>query len=126
MRGRPTGPYLSQDVDELRAVRSPAHGQDERQRAALAVGGEVDLAGLPASGALEEGGLQPELSSAPDASSVFPRDIGLGFLPGLFSGSVPELAFPSSVAAFSRAVMTFLPRCIPAASGGLGRWWSRC
>lgn len=32
--------------------------RDERQRAALAVGGKVDLAGLPTSGASEEGGLQ--------------------------------------------------------------------
>ena len=67
----PAYPYLLQDGDELRAVRCLACGQDERQRAALAVGGEMDLAGLPAPGASQEGGLQPEFSPTPDTSSLF-------------------------------------------------------
>lgn len=44
----PADPDLPQDRDELRAVGCLSGSQDERQRAALAVGGEVDLAGLPA------------------------------------------------------------------------------
>jgi hypothetical protein len=43
----PADPYLVEYGDELRAVCGLARGQDERQRAARAVGGEVDLAGLP-------------------------------------------------------------------------------
>ena len=124
MRGRPTGPrtqYLLQGGDELRAVRCLACGQDERQRAALAVGGEVDLAGLPASGTSEEDGLQPEFPPTPDASSFFQRGITFGLLPVLLFEAAPfDPAFPSSAAAFFRAVTTPSSRCIPAAS-----WWAR-
>lgn len=42
-------PDFPQYGDELRAVGRLSGSQDERQRAALAVGGEVDFAGLPAS-----------------------------------------------------------------------------
>lgn len=52
----PVNPDLLQDGDELRAVGSLAGGQDERQRATLTVGGEVNLTGLPASRTPEEGG----------------------------------------------------------------------
>lgn len=114
----PADPYLFQDGDELRAVRGLALGQDERQRSALAVGGEVDLAGLPAPGASQEGGLQADSASAPDASSLLTLGICFDILPVSFSGAAPfDLAFfSSSAAAFSRAVRTSSPRCIPAAS----------
>jgi hypothetical protein len=45
---RPADPDLPEDGDELRAVGCLAGCQDEGQGAALPVGGEVDLAGLPA------------------------------------------------------------------------------
>jgi hypothetical protein len=45
---RSADPYFLQRGDELRAVGGLSRGQDERQRTAPAVGGEVDLAGLPA------------------------------------------------------------------------------
>lgn len=110
-------PDLPQYRDELRAVRGLARGQDERQRTALAVGGEVDLAGLPTSGTSQESGLQPEFSPTPDASSLLPLGIALGVLPVLFFEDAPfDLAFSSSAAAFSKAVMVSSPRCIPAAS----------
>ena len=79
--------------------------------------GEVDLACLPASGASEESGLQPEGTPTPDTSSLLPFGTGLGVLPVLFFEAAPfDLVFPSSAAAFSRAVMTSSSRCIPAAS----------
>lgn len=110
-------PYLSQHGDELWAVRGLARGQDERQRAALAVGGEVNLAGLPAPGASEEGDLQAEGAPTPDASPLLPFGTGLGVLPVLFLEAAPfDLAFPSSAAAFSSAPRTSSSRCIPAAS----------
>jgi hypothetical protein len=87
-------PYLPQHGDELRAVRGLACGQYERQRAARAVGGEVDLAGLPAPGASQEGGIQAESASAPGASSLLPLGVCFGFLPVSFSES-PLLAWPS-------------------------------
>lgn len=64
----PAVPYLLQDGDELRAIRVLTCGQDECQRAALAVGGEMDLAGLSTPRASQESGLQPDFSPSPDAS----------------------------------------------------------
>jgi hypothetical protein len=110
-------PYLPQHGDELWAVGNLACGQHERQRAALAVGGQVNLAGLPAPGASQEGGLQPEFSPAPDASSLLPLGIDLDLLSVLFFETAPfDLAFSASAAAFSSAPRTSSPRCIPAAS----------
>lgn len=110
-------PYLPQHGDELRAVRGLARSQDERQRAARAAGGKMDLAGLPAPGASEESGLQPQISPTPDASPLLSLGISFCVPPVLFFEAAPlALAFSSSAAAFSRAVMTSWPRCIPAAS----------
>lgn len=64
----PTDPDLLQHGDELWAVGRLPGGQDERKRAALAVSGEVNLAGLSAPRASQEGSLQSELSTMPDAS----------------------------------------------------------
>jgi len=112
-----TDSYLVEHGDELRTVRGLSRGQDERQRAALSVRSQVDLAGLPAPRPTEQGGLQPEFPPAPDASSLFPLGIVFGVLPGLFVAAAPfDLAFSSSAAAFSRAVRTSWSRCIPAAS----------
>ena len=116
VRGRPTGrdPHLAQHGDEPGAVRGLACGQDDRQRAAPAVGGEVDLAGLPAPGAAEQGGLQPESAPTPDASSFFPLGVVFGVLPVLFFRAAPFCrAFSSSAAAFSRAVEDVLVEVHP-------------
>jgi len=100
-----------------RAVRGLARGQDERQRTAFTVGGKVDLTGLPAPGTSEKRGLQPESAPAPDASPLFPRGTGFNVLPVSFFEAAPfDPVFSSSAAAFSRAVRTCSPRCIPAAS----------
>ena len=110
-------PYLPQHGDELWAVRGLACGQHERQWAALAVGGQVNLAGLPAPGASQEGGPQPEFSPTPDASSLLPLGIDLGVLSVLFFETAPfDLAFSASAAAFSSAPRMSSPMCIPAAS----------
>lgn len=114
---RPADAHLAQHGDELRAVRGLSRGQDERQGAALAVGGEVDPAGLPAPGASQESGLQTESAPAPGASSLLALGICFGILPVSFFGAAPfDLAFSSSSAAFSRAVRTSWSRCVPAAS----------
>lgn len=113
----PADPYLLQDGDELRAVGGLARGQDERQWAALPVTGDMDLAGLSTPGASEQGGLQPESASPPDAPSLFPRWVVFGLLSGLFAAAAPfDLAFSASAAAFSKAVRTSSSRCRPAAS----------
>lgn len=95
----PAYPCLLQDGDDLRAVRCLACGQDERRRAALAVGGEVDLAGMPASRTSEEGGLQSEFPPTPDASSFFQRGTTFGLLPALRLWTVDQA--PNSVGIFS-------------------------
>lgn len=67
-------PHLLEHRDELRAVGGLRGGQIERERAELAVGGEkMDIAGLPATRAPEQGGLQPDPVSAPDASALSSR-----------------------------------------------------
>lgn len=115
--GRAPDPDLLQHRDELRAVGCLPSGQDERQRAALAVGGEVDLAGLPAPRASEEGGLQPEFLLAPDAPPLFPLGIHFCVQSVLSFRVAPfDLFFFSSATASSRAASTSWPRCIPAAS----------
>jgi len=114
---RTADPYLPQHGDELWAVCGLPRGQDERQRATLPVCREVDLAGLPAPGTSEEGGLQPQFAPPPEASPLVPLGIGLGVLPILFFEAAPfDLALSSSAAAFSNALMTSSSRCIPAAS----------
>lgn len=118
-------PYLPQGGDELRAVRCLACGQDERQRAALAVGGEVDLAGLPASGSSEEGGLQREFRPTPDASSFFQRGITFGLLPVVHFEAAPfGLTFSSSAAALlqggDHVLVEVQPGCVVVGSGGGG------
>lgn len=101
----------------MRGVGCLADGQDERQRAALAIGGEVDLADLPAPRTPQESGLQSEFPAAPDASSLLPFGLSFGVPSDLSFQVAPfGLAFSSSAAAFSRAVSTSSFRCIPAAS----------
>jgi hypothetical protein len=75
---------LSSTGDELRAVRGLVGGQHERQWAALAVGGEVDLPDLPAL----------ELPRRAAFTGVFadaacPLGISLGVLPALFFRAAP-------------------------------------
>ncbi|GHE13417.1 hypothetical protein GCM10010339_80250 [Streptomyces alanosinicus] len=93
--GGSADPDLLQHGDELRAVGSLSRGQDERQRAALPLTGNVDLARLPTPGASEQGGLQTEL-----APPLVPLRIGFGVLPALFfEAALFDLAFSSSEAA---------------------------
>jgi hypothetical protein len=63
------------------AVRTNASGGNS--------GGEVDLAGLPAPGASQESGLQPEFSPTPDALSLLPLAITLGVPPVLSFETAP-------------------------------------
>jgi hypothetical protein len=114
---RRTDADLVQHGDGLGAVGGLSGGQDERQRPALAVGGEVDLAGEAAAGPAEQGFPQAEPVSSADASAWGPF--------GLASTGPPvpcRLVAPfcrarsCSAAAFSRASMTSLPTIIPAAS----------
>ncbi len=99
----PAHPHPLQDGDELRAVRCLVRGQEERQRAAPPIAGDVNFAGLSAPGASEEGGLQPKVVPAPDVSSFIPLSIVFDPLPGLFVAIAPfTLAFSASVAAFLR------------------------
>lgn len=85
-----TDPDLPQHRNELRAVGSLSSGQDEGQRGGhLQVGGEVNLAGSTAPRPAEQGGLQPELSAAPDASSFLPPGVDIGVLPVLFFTTAP-------------------------------------
>lgn len=93
----------------------------QRQRAALPVGGEMDLAGLSATRASKQCGLQSDSAPATDASALFPRGAVPGGLPVSSFWAAPFCrAFSSSATAFSRAVRTSSSRCIPAAS-----WWAR-
>jgi hypothetical protein len=73
---RPGHPDFLEDRDELRAVCGLADGQDEDQSAALAVGGDMDLAGLPAPRASEQSCFQAGLVPAPDTSPFLPLGIG--------------------------------------------------
>ena len=79
--------------------RLDADGQDERQRSALAVGGEVDFGGLPAPGPPEQGGLQAEL--APTGSLMdHPRaggERGRANPKQLRPGPLPGAALPGLV-----------------------------
>lgn len=109
--------YFLQRGDELRAVGGLSGGRDERERAAIAVGGDVDLAGLAAARAPEQGRFQSESVSSSPVASLLPTRIAaagssvLSLLIAPFDG-----AFPSSAATFSRALSTSSPSCIPAAS----------
>ena len=97
---RETDPYLVQHGDELRAVGGLPRGERKDERPALAVGGDVDLAGLPTPRTPQQGGLQTEFAASPDASA-FGFDVGL--LPDLSLAAAPfDRAFLSS-AASSRA-----------------------
>ncbi len=60
------------------AVRGLPGGRERYQRAALAAVGEVDLAGLPAPEAAQQGGLQPQWTPAPDAAPLCPSAVGVG------------------------------------------------
>lgn len=116
---RPADPDLPQYGDELRAVGGLPLGQDERQRAAPALACDMDLAGLPAPGASEQGGLQAELAAASDAPPLFPLRVtrAIAVMPVLSLRAAPFCrAFSASSAAFSRAARASGSMCIPAAS----------
>lgn len=108
--GGPAHAHRLQGGNELRAVRGLACGQDERQRAEPAVGGDVDLAGPPSSEASEEGGIQVDSVSAWEASSFFPRAIPSALLSALFFVAAPfDLALSCSAAAGIRRFVSPSP-----------------
>lgn len=114
---RPADPQFLEHGNELRTVGGLPLGQHEHQRAALPLARDMDLAGLPASGAPEQRGLQAKLAPPPGTSSLFAFWIICGVLSVLFLRAAPFCrAFSASSAAFSRAARASGPRCIPAAS----------
>lgn len=121
----PADPDLLQHGDELQAVGGLPLGQDERQRAALALADDADLAGPPASGTSEQGGPQAELASASDAPPLLPLPVARAALPVLFRRATLS-AGPSPP---PRRLSSRQPRRRgPGASrrhhDGLGQWWS--
>lgn len=110
-------PDLLEDRDELRAVRGLPCGQDQGQGPAAAVGGQVDLAGLSASRAPEQGGFQAEFAPSPIAPPFGPAGvIGLNVSVLLRRAAPFTRAASASTAALSRASRTSSSRNIPAAS----------
>lgn len=118
-------PHLLQHGDELRAVGRLPGGQDERQRAALAVGDNVDLAGLPAARAPEQGGLQPESVSTPSAAALLPGGATSADRPSCPCSS-PPLTGPSPPRRQPPPGRSARPRRVASRRhrGGHGRWWS--
>lgn len=103
MSGRSRWLCRARHSDELRAVGGLPGGQDERERAALAVGGEADLAGLPTSRASKQSGLQPESVSAPEVAPLVTDGITADGSPVLPLRTAPfDRLLSSSVAANSR------------------------
>lgn len=101
-----------QDRDELWTVAGLAGREDERQRAAAPVGGQMDLAGQPASGTSQFSGLQARSASSADPLALAPR---VGFvLPSLRLLSLRRAPFSDSTAV-SRAANCSGSRAIPAA-----------
>ncbi len=108
---------LGQDGNELRAVGGLSGGHHDRQRAAPAVGGEMDLAGQAAPGSAEQGVLQTGSASAAGAAPLFPAGVVCVALSVLFPLAAPFWrACSCSRTASSRASMTSGSTCIPAAS----------
>lgn len=106
---RQTDPHLREHGDELRAVPGLPDGQDQRERTTPAVRGEMNLAREPAPEPAEQGFLQTEPVSAPDAPPFV--------LSVLFLRAAPFCrAVSCSCTASSRAFMRCLLTRIPAAS----------
>jgi hypothetical protein len=113
---RATDPDLVQDRDEPGTVGGLPLGQDEGERAAAGVGGEMNLAGQAAARAPEQGGLQPGPTPLPNAPSFLPvRDGLVPVARTLRLSFLPAAPFDAS-AASSRDLRTSSPTCMPAAS----------
>jgi hypothetical protein len=115
---RQTDPHPVQNGDELRTVCRLPRGQDQGQRAAAPVGGQMDFAGLPAAGPAQESGFQAGSASAPDASALCASGVVFTPVPVPFLRCSPffRAASSRSSAASSRAAMTSSSRRMPAAS----------